>query len=615
MNFSKYFIMRTKITLGKVFSWKTCLDISLTLQDLSHHQYILGATGTGKSTLIAREVIQAFENGICCLVIDPHGDLAYEIVEGVAPEFIDGVFLLDPLRVKFSLNPLELPEYRDNEGRNLIVERMIGEMIDFFIKLYGKQYWGPSLNRIFQEGLRALYEKDDAPTLKDLYDLLSGNLSGYRDFSEELKKLPRGRTDSVLNKLIPFVKNKLLKRIFCQKISSVNLSKLLRSERLVVFRLPKGELSEINTLLIGSTIITKTWFFAISREKRFPIILAIDEFQNFAHLETLRNIVAEGRKYGIALLIAHQHTKQIHEKILEDLLANTGTKIIFRVSGEDALTIAKSFGIKDKERFAEILTNLPNGKALVKLRGGFGKEAKTFEISTLPLFKRNNYIDFIIKRMNELFSVPEEEEREDVEPDVYELLNVIDRVLSQGKEAKVSELFEEYRKIKPSIKASEISNLLDKAERLGFVKRNVVKQVRGRPKIVVELTEKGREVLGYKGLGTSAKAGGDLHRAMILRYAEILKSKGYVVQIQEQKGKEEQSDLIAFKRIGDKWIEIGVEVEIRADHPDQVLRNYEKNVLKGREVIFVVPDDKVAERVKRILGDREKYYVIVERIA
>ncbi len=76
----------------------------------------------------------------------------------------------------------------------------------------------------------------------------------------------------------------------------------------------------------------------------------------------------------------------------------------------------------------------------------------------------------------------------------------------------------------------------------------------------------------------------------------------------------ELPDIIAYKRVSDKWIETGVEIEVRADHPNQVLRNYEKNIRMGRDIIFVVPDDKIAERVKRILGDREKYHVIVERI-
>jgi len=95
---------------------------------------------------------------------------------------------------------------------------------------------------------------------------------------------------------------------------------------------------------------------------------------------------------------------------------------------------------------------------------------------------------------------------------------------------------------------------------------------------------------------------------------EKLRKNEFIVVFPHQKAGEEQPDIIAYKKVGDKWIETGVEIEVRADHPAQVLRNYEKNVRMGRDVIFVVPDDKIAERVERILGDREKYCVIVERI-
>ena len=90
------------------------------------------------------------------------------------------------MRTGFSLNPLELETY---ENRELAVERMVGEITEFFKKLYGSEYWGPSLNRIFQDGLRAVYERDDAPTLKDLYDLVSGRID--HTFREELKRLLR----------------------------------------------------------------------------------------------------------------------------------------------------------------------------------------------------------------------------------------------------------------------------------------------------------------------------------------------------------------------------------------------------------------------------------------
>ena len=96
-----------------------------------------------------------------------------------------------------------------------------------------------------------------------------------------------------------------------------------------------------------------------------------------------------------------------------------------------------------------------------------------------------------------------------------------------------------------------------------------------------------------------------MHRALILKYAEILRERGYAVELVEQRGKEEQPDMIAYKKDNGEWKEFGVEVEVRGDHPEQILKNYEKNREKGREVIFVVPNEKVAERIKRILGERE----------
>ncbi|MCK4430563.1 MAG: hypothetical protein KAW19_04600 [Candidatus Aminicenantes bacterium] len=234
----------------------------------------------------------------------PHGDLAYDIVEAVYPEDLRNVLLFDLLKVGFSLNPFELPRYKDKAQREIMVERMIGEIVSFMKKLYGDKYWGPSLNRIFQNALRRLYQNDDSPTFKEMLDLVKEELDKeeYKDFYDDLGSLPKGRTDAVINKLEPFVKNDLLRKIFCQKVSTVDIEELLKPNRLVIWRLPKGELSEMNAGLIGSALITKLWLTVVSRERssRSPVFLAIDEFQNFAHLQTLGDMVTEGRKYRVA---------------------------------------------------------------------------------------------------------------------------------------------------------------------------------------------------------------------------------------------------------------------------------------------------------------------------
>ncbi len=303
-------------------------------------------------------------------------------------------------------------------------------------------------------------------------------------------------------------------------------------------------------------------------------------------------------------MLAHQHTRQIPEALLNDILGNAGVKVAFRVSGEDARIIARSFG---KEELAEKLVSLPDGRAFICLRGEFGGEAKVAEISTLPLVYRNSFLEQVLERMHFMFEVSDEEAvHEDSE--VYELLNVLLRMGSAG----MSELFEEYRKIRPGISAGELSSLADRAEKLGFVTRRVERKKKGRPKTIIELSEKGWGLCcGEPG---AARAGGELHLRLARAYADMLRAQGWAVIFPPQRGRESAADMIAFKRAEDGWKRIAVEVEVSADHPEQVRRNYEKNIRKGVEVVFVVPDERVAERVRKVLGDEHEYEIEVIRL-
>jgi len=121
----------------------------------------------------------------------------------------------------------------------------------------------------------------------------------FKELQQELKKIPPERFDAVINKVDPFVKNSLLYMLFCRKRSSVDLEKLLKPKKLVIWRLAKAEITEMNMQMIDSAIITKPWFYCASRprEERNPILLVIDEFQNFAFLETLEVMIAEARKF------------------------------------------------------------------------------------------------------------------------------------------------------------------------------------------------------------------------------------------------------------------------------------------------------------------------------
>jgi hypothetical protein len=604
-----------KICLGNVSSRNNeTKQVYIGLDDLYRHQYILGSTGSGKSTLITNMVLDAFRQGVCTWIMDPHGDLAFDIVESVYPEDLGRVLLFDLLKVNFSLNPFELPRYKDKCQREIMVERMIGEIVSFMKKLYGERYWGPSLNRIFQNALRRLYKDDDSPTFKEMLDLLKEELdkNDYKDFYNDLGNLPKGRTDAVINKLEPFVKNDLLRRIFCQKISTVDIEELLKPNRLVIWRLPKGELSEMNSGLIGSALITKLWLTIVSRTRadRTPVLLAIDEFQNFAHLQTLSDLVTEGRKYGIGLMLAHQHTKQVPEKLLGDILGNTATKTIFRVSEKDARVIANFFDYSDKSKVLQVLTSLPDGRAVVKLRSGFGeKPMAPFEISTLkPPGKKHSFTEKLLERMRTFYSAPILPQQISFKSEIgNDVVDVLKTVFSLGEEGLETTRTNISKSI--SISGSKLSSLLDVAQSKGLVERIVKKEGKGRPKVLTKLTDKGLKTIGVGvSSGSSVKAGGEFHRALLFKTKEWLSNQGYNTVIPIQGGRIEQSDMIAEPKDGGR--KIAIEVETSGNHPEQIINNYEKNIKRGRLVIFIVPDKDVENKVNEYLKNVGKRYRI-----
>lgn len=565
--------------------------------------------------MITNVVLDAFRQGLCTWIIDPHGDLTYDIVESVYPEDLQRVLLFDLLKVGFSLNPFELPVYKDSGQREIMVERLIGEIVSFMKKLYGERYWGPSLNRIFQNALRRLYKNDDSPTFKEMLELVKEELDKkeYEDFYDDLGGLPKGRTDSVINKLEPFVKNKLLNRIFCQKVSTVDIDKLLEPGKLVVWRLPKGELSEMNAGLVGSALITKLWLTVLSRniESRMPMFLAIDEFQNFAHLQTLGDLVTEGRKYRIGLLLAHQHTKQVPEKLLNDILGNTATKVIFRVSEKDARMIAGSFDFPDKNKILQVLTSLPDGKVIVKLRSGFGDSPiPPFEMFSLkPPMKMHSFTEKLLERMRLLYSVPKLPEKpsfkSDIDPEIIDLLKIICSLKAKGVEtirSNISKII--------SVDGNRLSELLDVAQSLDLIERTVKREGKGRPKILIRITDEGMRALGLGvSSGSSSKAGGELHRALLFKAKKWLEDQGYFVKIPEQGGRIEQPDLLAEMK--NEGRELAVEIETSGNHPEQIIKNYKKNAELRRFVIFIVPDEDVENVIRKCLKNigKNKYRI------
>ena len=135
------------ITIGFLKEYRRGRECaSIPLADLTRHVYVIGSSGTGKTSLLINLIAQAQEKGYCVHVIDPHGDMAYDLVECL-PERIDDIIFLDPLKVRFSINPFELPPYRDEYERAILIERIIGQIVELMKRIFGTRYWGPSFIR------------------------------------------------------------------------------------------------------------------------------------------------------------------------------------------------------------------------------------------------------------------------------------------------------------------------------------------------------------------------------------------------------------------------------------------------------------------------------------
>jgi hypothetical protein len=357
------------------------------------HMYLVGKTGTGKSTLLLNMAAHDIEMGYGLALIDPHGDLAEEVLELVPARRIQDVIYLNPADLEYpvAFNPLEnvSPDHRYLAA---------SDMISVLKKVWA-DFWGPRLEHILRNSLLTLLENPGS-TLLDLPKLLTDERvreamlrrvshPQVRDFwfSEFAKYSAWLRSEAIspiLNKVGQFLTSIPLRNIVGQRKSTFDFRQVMDEGKLLIVNLAKGRIGEDNCSLLGAMIVTKIQLAAMSRanvpeKQRRTFYLYVDEFHNFLTL-SFADILAEARKYGLNLVLAHQYLEQLDDKLRAAVLGNAGTIISFRVGVEDAKLLAgefyPTFGQTD-------LVNLPNYHIYLKLLID-GAPSKPFSAVTLP---------------------------------------------------------------------------------------------------------------------------------------------------------------------------------------------------------------------------------------
>src|SRR3972149_2663016 len=346
-------------------------------KDRRKHIYIIGKTGTGKSTLIANMAINDMRNrrGFC--VIDPHGDLSQILLDYIPSYRVNDVIYLDPSDREraFGINPLEVSEPHQKE---LVVSGIVA----IFNKLYGHS-WGPRLEYILRNTLMSVIDMPDA-TLLMVPEMLANE--SFRNKVVDRLKDPvlksfwqnefanytdRLRAESIMpiqNKVGQFVSSQVIRNIIKSPKSTIDLGKVMDEGKILLLNLSQGKLGEDNSALLGAMIITKIQLAAMNRvtqreEDRRDFYLYVDEFQNFATASFIK-ILSEARKYRLNLILANQYISQVPEDVRAAIFGNVGTMMSFLIGAQDSTYVGKEFG----ERFkAEDLLILGNYQAIVKL--------------------------------------------------------------------------------------------------------------------------------------------------------------------------------------------------------------------------------------------------------
>ena len=404
------------ITIGERQGWGDPQPFGVAAVDERQHLYIIGKTGSGKTTLLRNLILQHIQLGHGVGVIDPHGDLAEELLNQIPPQRARHLAYFNPGDIEFPVG-INLLANVASDDRHLVASGIVSAF-----KGIWRDSWGPRLEYILYNAVSALLDCHDQ-TLLGVNRMLTDEKYRRRvvrqikdvfikafwaeEFAGYDEHFKREAIAPIQNKLGQFLLNPVVRNILGQVRKRVDIPYAMDNGRLFIANLSKGRLGADKANLLGSLLVTQFQLGAMARaakpeSERKDFYLFIDEFQNFS-TDAFASILAEARKYRLCLTLSHQYIDQLSEPIRKSVFGNVGTLVAFRMGYTDAEAMAKEFGNTIP---VSALADLERYEAVVKLLVE-GANQEPFRAKTLPpVENRVGRRDKLIAQSRERFAMP-----------------------------------------------------------------------------------------------------------------------------------------------------------------------------------------------------------------
>lgn len=396
--------------------WGGEKPLGLSLSDRRQHLYLIGKTGSGKTTLLRNLIVQHLAAGHGVGLIDPHGDLAEELLDCIPPHRADDLVYFNPGDLEFPIG-LNLIGNVAPDDRHLVASGIVGAF-----KSIWRDSWGPRLEYILYNAIAALLDCPNTSLLGVNRMLTDAEyrrrvVSKVRDpfvrafWTDEYEQYdPRFQRDAIApiqNKLGQFLLNPVVRNILGQVRTKVSVPFIMNTGRIFIANLSKGKLGADKAGLLGSLLATQFQLAAMARvnqpeSERRDFFFFIDEFHNFT-TDAFATILSEARKYRLCLTLSHQYIDQVAPSIRSSVFGNVGSLVAFRVGHSDAEVLCREFGgtfplesFVGLDRYQIIARLAENGNTREALRG-----------ATLPPSEHaHGRRDKLIARSREKYSTP-----------------------------------------------------------------------------------------------------------------------------------------------------------------------------------------------------------------